>query len=84
MSDDPFAPGADWDAEDHVRFLRAQGGSSSGYTADLIEKLHIALADERRHADALAEAVEAMDLCNKLDCEMRDNVLREHRARRQG
>lgn len=80
MSDDPFAPGADWDAEDHVRFLRAQGGSSSGYTADLIEKLHIALADERRHADALAEALANVEYMSRSHAS--DDLLAQHRARR--
>ena len=61
------------EAADELARLRAE-----------VERLTAALADERRHADALAEAVEAMDLCNKLDCEMRDNAVQQHRARRQG
>lgn len=38
-----FEAGQDWDAAAHVRLLRQNGGASSGYTADLIERLHTAL-----------------------------------------
>ena len=38
-----FDAGQDWDAAAHVRLLRQNGGASSGYTADLIERLHAAL-----------------------------------------
>lgn len=31
--------GDDWNAREHIRFLRRLGGAGSGYTADLIEKL---------------------------------------------
>lgn len=31
---------SDWDAEAHVKFLREQGGPSSGYTADLLLRVH--------------------------------------------
>jgi hypothetical protein len=41
MSD--FDSNGDWNAMAHVRFLRAQGGACSGFTADLIEKLYLAL-----------------------------------------
>lgn len=47
-----FGPGGDWDAAAHVRLLRAAGGASSGYTADLIERLYEAvLLIKRRHRD---------------------------------
>ena len=39
-----FGVDGDWDAAAHIRLLRANGGPSSGYTADLIERLHAALA----------------------------------------
>lgn len=42
-----FGQSCDWNAMAHVRFLRAQGGASSGYTADLIEKLYEALVRDR-------------------------------------
>lgn len=38
-----FGPGQDWDARAHVRLLRTNGGASSGYTADLIERLYTEL-----------------------------------------
>lgn len=38
-----FDQSGDWNAMAHVRFLRAQEGASSGFTADLIEKLYLAL-----------------------------------------
>jgi hypothetical protein len=43
MTVDEFGPGGTWDAMAHVRFLRAAGGASSGYTADLIERLYAAV-----------------------------------------
>ena len=41
-------------------------------------------ADERRHADALADTLYSMDGLQSIDCEMRDNAVQQHRARRQG
>lgn len=38
-----FEAGQDWDAAAHVRLLRQNSGASSGYTADLIDRLHTAL-----------------------------------------
>jgi len=38
-----FDDGGDWDVAAHVRLLRANGGASSGYTADLLQNLHCAL-----------------------------------------
>lgn len=35
-----FLPGGDWDVAAHIRLLRAGGGPSSGYTADLLERLY--------------------------------------------
>ena len=51
---DAFDEGGSWDAPSHVRFLRAQGDGSSGFTADLIEKLYQAL--RTRAATALTGA----------------------------
>ena len=39
---------------------------------------------ERRHADALADTLYSMDGLQSIDCEMRDNAVQQHRARRQG
>lgn len=49
-----------------------------------VERLLAALADERRHADALADTLYSMDGLQSIDCEMRDNAVQQHRARRQG
>ena len=49
-----------------------------------VERLTAALADERRHADALADTLYSMDGLQSIDCEMRDNAVQQHRARRQG
>ena len=49
-----------------------------------ISRLTAALADERRHADALADTLYSMDGLQSIDCEMRDNAVQQHRARRQG
>lgn len=48
-----FGPDADWDAGAHVRLLRANGGPSSGYTADLIQNLHCTVVALARQAEAL-------------------------------
>jgi hypothetical protein len=40
---DWFGPGGDYDAEAHVRLLRSEGHASALYTADLVEKLYVAL-----------------------------------------
>jgi hypothetical protein len=39
-----FSANGNWDALAHVRFLRGQGGASSGFTADLIERLFLSLS----------------------------------------
>ena len=49
-----------------------------------VERLTLALSDERRHADALADTLYSMDGLQSIDCEMRDNAVQQHRARRQG
>ncbi|MDQ7262291.1 hypothetical protein NM680_10845 [Paracoccus sp. PS-1] len=49
-----------------------------------VERLTAALSDERAHADAMADTLAGMDGLQNIDCEMRDNALRDHRARRQG
>lgn len=49
-----------------------------------VERLTAALSDERRHADALADTLYSMDGLQKIDCEMRDNAVQQHRTRRQG
>ena len=58
-------------------------GALEGALADSA-RLTLALADERRHADALADTLYSMDGLQKIDCEMRDNAVQQHRARRQG
>lgn len=35
-------------------------------------------------ADALADTLYSMDGLQSIDCEMRDNAVQQHRARRQG
>ena len=66
--------------------------------ADTISTIRAALSDERAHADAMAEAVNAMDgfaveirddrgrfySVRAKDYERLDNLTRAHRARRQG
>lgn len=49
-----------------------------------VERLTAALSDERAHADALADTLYSMDGLQKIDCEMRDSAVQQHRARRQG
>lgn len=52
-----YGPGGSWDADAHVRLLRENGGASSGYTADLIERLaadlHSATKVCRGHSQAV-------------------------------
>ncbi|GMB80494.1 hypothetical protein NN6n1_12760 [Shinella zoogloeoides] len=55
-----FGPDADWDAGAHVRLLRANGGPSSGYTADLIQNLHCTVVALARQAEALQREAEKL------------------------
>lgn len=57
-----FGPDADWDVWAHVRLLRANGGASSGYTADLIQNLHCTVVALARQAEALTGIGSAHDL----------------------
>lgn len=56
-----FGPGNDWDAAAHVRLLRGQGGASSGYTADMIERLHTAVATLTRERDEARDRAEELE-----------------------
>lgn len=89
-----FGPDADWDAGAHVRLLRANGGPSSGYTADLIQNLHCTVLTLARKAEALerenAELREAMKVLAALDrmsrgvdwCDQDEQARRWEAARR--
>ncbi|UFM63630.1 hypothetical protein LOS78_05555 [Paracoccus sp. MA] len=69
---------------DHIiHSVRAHETELSRLRAE-VERLTAALSDERAHADALADTLAGMDGLQNIDCEMRDNALRAHRARRQG
>lgn len=48
-----FGLGSDWDATSHAAFLRAAGGGTAGYTADLIEALYSALTLQSEQIAAL-------------------------------
>lgn len=61
------------EAADELTRLRAE-----------VERLTAALADERAHADALAETLESCPPFRAFDHVAREYVLIAHRARRQG
>ncbi|MCV2448906.1 hypothetical protein [Paracoccus sp. DMF] len=67
----------------HEMNLREQRTLNAALQAQ-IDHLAAALSDERAHADALADTLHSMDGLQKIDCEMRDNAVQQHRARRQG
>lgn len=83
-----FGVDGDWDAAAHIRLLRANGGPSSGYTADLIERLHAALAAteiaslRRELEEARAKALdEAIALVNAMPAHSYPSIEFAHSAR---
>jgi len=56
----------DWDALAHVNFLRQQGGSNSGYTADLLEAIE---KDRLQLLGALKAACDYLEFRSEPNCE---------------
>lgn len=57
----------DWDALAHVRLLREGGGPSSGYTADLIDRMWRQRASARM---AMQTVITALEELNAADLEI--------------